>query len=293
MQGVQMSVGSVSVIVLHCNRPELVHQALLSIHDQTVQPAEILLVDDGSTEDNRSKLQTLSSLATIVYMPRRVGPSIARNIGVEHASSEWVAFLDDDDLYYPDKLERQIRFLESHPHVVALGGACKMITADGIEETWGRQGPPRQLTLADALCNTASMSQALMIRRDTFLALGGFSPDIVHMEDFEFGIRLLASGAPVFYLGEPLFIYHRGGRAQLTAQWGKMLKAELGILQLHADLVRREFGPLGLTRLRARCCKKLGRWKGGFIGRSVWAAACVAEAAMGAISDRRPADKGA
>jgi GT2 family glycosyltransferase len=287
-----MAVNSITVIVPHCNRPELVQKALLSIHGQTIKAAEILLVDDNSTPENRAKLvATSSSLATILTTPRKVGPAVARNFGAQHAKSEWLAFLDDDDLYLPDKLERQIRYLESNPQVVALGGSAMMITPDGVQELWGGNGPPRRLTVANALCNTASMSQALVIRRDVFLALSGFDPKLVHLEDFEFGIRLLASGNETHFLGEPLFIYHRGGREQLTRHWRKMFRAEVKILAMHADLAQREFGPFGLIRLWARCCKKHGIWRGRLAGRSVWAVGCALEAVFGQHPDRPTSNK--
>jgi GT2 family glycosyltransferase len=277
-----MVVNSVTVIVPHYNRPELVKAALLSIHAQTRQPTEILLVDDHSTAENREKLNELSGLATIISTPHNMGLASARNFGAQQAKSEWIAFLDDDDAYLPGKLEMQVDYLESHPQVKALGGGLTMITPEGHQEFWGHK-PTGQLRLAHALCYTASMAQSLMIRRDVFLELGGFYPGMRHLEDLEFGIRLLASGNETHYLDEPLFLYHHGGsRPQLTSQWNKMFRAELRILKMHADLVRQEFGPLGLARLRARCYKKHGEWKGGIIGRSVWAAGCITEAVLGA-----------
>jgi glycosyltransferase involved in cell wall biosynthesis len=280
-----MVVNSVTVVVPHYNRPERVREALLSIHAQTVRPAEIILVDDNSSPENRAKLEDLSSLATIISTPRNLGPVGARNLGAQKAKGEWLAFLDDDDLFLPDKQERQIRYLEAHPNAKALGGGLTMVNAEGREEYWGSK-PTRQLTLAHALCFTATMSQALMIRRDFFLELGGFDSRLVHLEDMEFGIRLLASGNEIHFLAEPLFIYHRGGdRPQLTSQWRKMLSAEMRILNMHAALARKEFGPLGAIRLKARCCKKHGLWKGRLEGRSVWALGCVLEAILGRIPE--------
>jgi GT2 family glycosyltransferase len=284
----QMVVNSVSVIVPHYNRPDLVKAALLSIREQTVQPAEVLLVDDHSNAENLEKIKQLSGLATIITTPQNMGLASTRNFGAQHAQGEWIAFLDDDDTYLPNKLERQIQYLESHPQVKALGGALTMITPEGHQEFWGHKATG-QLNLAHALCYTASMAQSLLIRRDVFLELGGFKPGLRHLEDLEFGIRLLASGYETHYLDEPLFLYHHGGsRPQLTSQWSKMFRAELGILNMHADLVRKEFGPRGMARLRARCCKKHGLWKGGFVGRSVWAVGCITEAVLGAHVDHPP-----
>jgi len=275
-----MVVGSVSVVVPHYNRPDFVREALLSIHQQTVKPTEVLLVDDDSSPENREKLKDLSSLATILTTPRNVGLAGARNFGAQHAKGEWLTFLDDDDCWLPDKQERQIRYLEAHPQVKALGGGLTMETPDGREEYWGGEFT-RRPTLASALVYTASMAQALMIRRDVFLELGGFDARLRHLEDYEFGIRLLASGNETHFLGEPLFIYRQGGPQRLSLQWGRMLSAEMRILNMHPGLIRKEFGSLGAIRLKARFCKKHGLQKGRLVGRSVWAWGCALEAIFG------------
>lgn len=278
-----MVVNSVTVIVPHYNRPDLVRKALLSIHNQTVKPTEILLVDDCSTPENREKLKEQADLATIMSTPKNLGLANTRNFGAQNARGEWLAFLDDDDVFLLDKQERQIRYLEAHPDVKALGGGARMVTPDGQDEYWGGH-PPCPLTLAHALRFTASMAPGFMIRRDVFLELGGFDASLRYLEDFEFGIRLLASGHLTHFLPEPLFIYYRGGgRQQLSFEWDKMFHAELGILKMHSDLARKEFGSRGPVRLRARCYKRRGLWRGGLAGRSVWAWGCALEAMFGRI----------
>lgn len=275
-----MAVDSVSVIIPHYNRPDFVRAALMSIHGQTVKPAEILLIDDGSSPENQEKLKDLSDLATIVISPRNMGVSKARNFGAQIAKGEWLAFLDDDDSWVPDKQERQMRYLEAHPEVSALGGGATIRMSDGQEEYWGEK-PTYRITLAHALCHTASMSPSLLIRRDLFLELGGFNSSLHHMEDYEFGIRLLASGHETHFLGEPLFVYNRGGRQQASVQWPRMFKGEMKVLDMHASLARKEFGPLGLIRLKARCCKRYGLRMGKLAGRSIWAWGCTLEAIFG------------
>jgi len=276
----KMVVKSVSVVVPHYNRPDFVREALLSIHGQTIKPAEILLVDDGSSPENQDKLKDLSNLATIIVSPRNLGISGARNLGAQNAKGEWLAFLDDDDFWLPGKQERQIRYLESHPQLKALGGGATIRTLEGREEYWGEKST-YQVTLAHALCHTASMSPSLLIRRDVFLELGGFDTRLRHMEDYEFGIRLLASGHETHFLGEPMFVYNRGGHEQASVQWARMLKGEMTVLNMHAGLARKEFGPLGLIRLKARCSKRYGLRMGRLAGRSIWAWGCALEAIFG------------
>jgi len=275
-----MVVNSVSVVVPHYNRPDMVPAAIKSICDQTVKPNEILLIDDCSAPQNRASLNELSSSAKIMSTPRNMGLAGARQFGAEKASSEWVAFLDDDDTWLPDKLERQIRYLESHPNVVALGGGTTVRTPDGHEEYWGEKETYR-VNLAHALCFTASLVPALLIRRDVLLNLGGFDDSLRYLEDYEFGIRLLASGNETHFIGEPLFIYNRGGRQQASVQHLKMFESELRILKMHAGLARQEFGSAGPLRLKARCCKKYGERIGGVRGRLLWTWGCTLQAAFG------------
>lgn len=277
----KMAVDSITAIVTHYNRPDFVREAVASICNQTIMPkAEILLVDDCSTPENRKKLKDLESVATILTMPRNSGVAAARNLGAQNAKGQWITFLDDDDMFLPDKRARQIRYLEAHPQVVALGGGATMLTPKGKEEYWGGKYT-HPLTLASALCYTASMTQALMIRRDVFLKLGGFDASLRYLEDYEFGIRLLAAGCEVHYLAEPMFIYRLGGRDQVTFHRVKMFLAELKILNMHRDLVRQAYGFLGVPRLNARCCKTHGLRMGNVLGRSIWALGCAMEIILG------------
>jgi glycosyltransferase involved in cell wall biosynthesis len=270
---------SISVIVTHHDRPDVISDAMESVLKQTLRPLEIILVDDCSTPENRAKLNEFAGLATIVDTPANLGSGGSRNFGARFANGDWLCFLDDDDLYMPDKLERQVRYLEMHPSVEALGGALIMESADGAREHWGATDTGK-IRLADALNYTASMSQALMIKRDLFRDLGGFTPVRHCMDDREFGIRLVASGREVHFLGEPLFLYRIDTRFK-RFKWKQMLSGELTALKMHGELVRHEFGRLGPVRLRARCYKKYGLRRGGAVGRSVWAFGSILEAIFG------------
>ncbi len=273
-------VKSVTAIVPHYNRPDMLRDAVLSIARQTVRPDEILIVDDCSTPANQERIKDLSSLARIIRTPQNSGLAGARNFGAQHASGEWLAFLDDDDTWLPDKQERQIRYLEAHPEVQALGGGTTRRTPDGSEEYWGEK-PTYRVNLAHALAHTASLAQSLMIRRDVLLKIGGFDTSFRYLEDYEFGIRLLAEGYEMHFLGEPLFIYNHGGREQSSLQHPKMFKSEVRILNLHAGLSRKVFGTFGPIRLKARCFKKYGLRIGGVRGRSLWACGGVMDALFG------------
>jgi GT2 family glycosyltransferase len=277
-----MEIPSISVIVPHHNRTDFLLDALLSIRAQTVQPMEILVVDDNSNPEHRKRLESYAGLATILHTPANLGNSGARNFGAQHAKGEWLAFLDDDDTYVPDKLESQVRYLQNHPECDAVGCGLTMISSDGRKEYWGSQATGT-VSLPDALRTTAAMSQGLLIRRDVYQRLGGFDQHRTAMEDYEFGIRLIAAGYRLDFVGEPLFIYRRGGRDQITKQWGRMFRAELGVVRQHGRLFRREFGALGPFRKMTSIWKRHGLRKGGLVGRSIWAAGCLCEAFTGPL----------
>ena len=277
-----LQVPSISVIVPHHNRSDFVLDALLSIRAQTVQPTEVIVVDDASRPEHRRRLESYAGLATILHTPRNLGISGARNYGVAHSRGEWLAFLDDDDVYVPDKLESQLRYLQAHPECDAIGSGLTMVASDGRREYWGNS-QTGTVTLSDALTHTASMAQALLIRRDVFQKVGGYDESCPAMEDYEFGIRLVAAGYRLDFIGEPLFMYRRGGRDQITRQWTKMFTAELGVVHRHMGLFRQRFGALGAARATARILKRHGLLKGGVVGRSIWAAGCLGETVMGPI----------
>lgn len=272
---------SLAVIVPHRNRPDFLREALISIRAQSTVPSEILVVDDCSLPAHREKLNGLADLATILLLERNVGLSEARNIGARAAKGEWLAFLDDDDLFLPDKSDRQFRYLREHPDCDAVGGGLIMASPDGRREYWGWH-ETRQLTVRDALLYTASMAQSLMIRRDVFLGLGGFEARLRALEDYEFGIRAIASGCRMHFLAEPMFIYRLGGRKQISMEFGRMVRAEMAVLQRHSGLCKQQFGRFGSLRLRGRCYKKRGLRRGGLVGRSVWAVGCILEGVFGA-----------
>lgn len=271
---------SISVIIPHYNRPDKLKEAVLSVTAQTLPPAEILIVDDCSRPEVKKEIQSLSAVATILHNQQNLGLSGSRNAGLSQAKSDWISFLDDDDLYVPHKLERQVAYLREHPECELLGGGLRLVSPEGQDEYRGRT-ETRQLTLRDSLTYTAAMIQTLLVPRKILLKLNGFDSSFRYMEDFELGIRILAAGLNMHYLAEPLFIYHFGGRDQLSRHWIKMLKGHSAAVRKHRALYRQEFGPTGEVQMYGRLCQHYGLGRGGFGGRGVWAAGRVMELVAG------------
>jgi glycosyltransferase involved in cell wall biosynthesis len=270
----------ISVIIPHYNRPQFLQEALDSVRSQTLPPAEIIVVDDFSTAEARSELQKFRHIAKIHENSANLGLSQTRNVGVEMAVNDWVAFLDDDDLYHPWKLELQSAYLSRHPNCKVLGGPLMHVTPDGSSQIWGHR-EPRQLQLRDALLNTASSMCTMLIHRSAYRKAGCMDTTFRHLGDLEFGIRLLAAGCQMEILPEPLVTYRHGGREELSLQWGNTCRAHFRIIHKHRKLYRREFGPMGALQEYARRAQFYGLRKGRLLGRSMWAAGCLTQMVVG------------
>ena len=210
----------VSVIIHTHDRRALVCEAVASVLAQRGAEAEIIVVDDGSGDGTGDALRALAAdRVRYRWQPQR-GVSAARNLGAGLARGEWLAFLDSDDLWQPDKLARQLAFHRAHPEVAA----------SQTEEIWIRHGvrvnpcrhhakPAGDIFLPSVERCLVSPS-AVLLRRSLFVALGGFDESLPVCEDYDLWLRL-GSREPVGLVAEPL-VMKRGGHAdQLSRRyWG-------------------------------------------------------------------------
>jgi glycosyltransferase involved in cell wall biosynthesis len=232
----------VSVIIPTYDRAAFVQEAVRSVMDQDFWqdcPAwELLVVDDGSSDDTRNILRHWENRLVYLKQPH-AGVSAARNLGLRLSRGDYVAFLDSDDLWKPNKISQQMRFLEAHPEAVVV---C-------TEETWIRKGVfvnPRKKHRKYSgwvfdkflpLC-LLSLSSALF-RRRLFDEIGMFDEDLPVCEDYDLGIRL-AQRYPVFTLSEALIVKRGGHADQLSKKyWGMdRFRVQALVKALESDLTR-------------------------------------------------------
>jgi glycosyltransferase involved in cell wall biosynthesis len=270
----------ISIVIPHYNRPQYLEEALASIQAQTLPPAEIIVVDDHSAAEVQREIRKFKHIARIHENSANLGGSETRNIGVELARNGWIAFLDDDDLYHPRKLELQSAYLSRHPNCEVLGGPLLRVTPEGDAQIWGFR-EERRLELRDGLRYTASSMCSMLIHKNAYRKAGGMDRAFRHMGDLEFGIRLLAVGCQMEILPEPLVTYRRGGRDELSLKWKETCLAHFRIIHKHRRLYSQEFGPLGAMQEYARRAQFYGLRKGGVLGRSLWAAGCMTQTMVG------------
>jgi len=207
-----------SVIIPTHNRLPFLRQAVQSVLDQTVDDFELIIVDDGSDDGTRPWAKGLGDKVRY-YWRANQGPGAARNTGIIEANGEFITFLDSDDLWQPQKLQRQIGLMTRHQEAIV----CY------TDEIWIRKGVrvnPKQKHQKHAgrifehclpLCIVSPSS--VLMRKRFFSQVGLFDESLPACEDYDLWLR--AALQFEFYFIDEKLIIKRGGHAdQLSAQWG-------------------------------------------------------------------------
>ena len=224
----------VSVIVPVYNSHRFVADTLNSALEQTYTPIEIIVMDDGSTDDSHAVLAGFGSRITLLHQPNS-GCGIARNRAVEASRGKYLAFLDADDLWKPDKIERQVAVLERHPAAVATYCDHELIDATGKTlAPSAALGGPR--CSGEILPNLLSYSvivtpSLVMVRRDAFERAGAFSESGPReSEDIRLWFKLALLG-PILYDLTTLVSYRRHDSNLYTGRNARFARGYLAAVQ--------------------------------------------------------------
>jgi glycosyltransferase involved in cell wall biosynthesis len=207
----------ISVIIPAFNRAHTLPKALDSVLSQTLKPREIIVVDDGSTDETNAVLANYPGLCIISQDNR--GVSAARNMGIKKAGGEWLAFLDSDDEWLKEKLEKQWD---------AICIDDKLICH--TEEIWIRNGqrvnPMKKhkkfggIIYERCLPLCVISPSSVMIHRSVFKDVGVFDESLEVCEDYDLWLRICAKYS-VLFIDEPLIVKYGGHEDQLSRKyWG-------------------------------------------------------------------------
>jgi glycosyltransferase involved in cell wall biosynthesis len=209
---------AVSVIIPTYNRGWIIKEAIDSVMAQDYRDFELIIVDDGSTDNTPDILHSYRD-KILVFGQENQGVSAARNRGLAAASGDLIAFLDSDDLWLPQKLKRQVDFFNSNPDAFI----CQ------TEEIWIRNNirvnpkkrhkKPRGMIFEPSLALCLVSPSAVMIRASLFEEVGRFDETLPACEDYDLWLRM-SCRYPVYLIDTPLIIKRGGHNDQLSSSPG-------------------------------------------------------------------------
>jgi glycosyltransferase involved in cell wall biosynthesis len=221
-----MSNTLISVIVPAFQREKYLHATLSSIVAQDYRPIEIIVIDDGSTDRTAVIAQSFSQVRYVFQ--NNQGPPAARNTGLANCNGELIAFLDADDLWPKDKLNKQFDFLIRHPKVVCVLGRMKNFLDDNIDL-------PNWISTSSMSDETNALSMgAGLIRREAFDAIGIFDPNCWFGDDLDWFIRLREAGLAMDFMKEVL-LFRRIHANNISSNQRLLTQQYLRIIKSHID----------------------------------------------------------
>lgn len=203
----------VSIVIPTFNRGHTLTRAIDSVLSQSYSNFELIVVDDGSTDDTQNILKKISNIS--ILKQENKGVSAARNSGIKKASGEWIAFLDSDDEWLPTKLEKQVAVILENTDAVCVY----------TNEIWIRNGVRVNLMkkhkksggdlLIPSLTQCLIAPSSVMLKKATLIKLGCFREDYPVCEDYDLWLKL-TSLYSVIYIDEPLIRKYGGHDDQLS-----------------------------------------------------------------------------
>ena len=236
----------VSVILPVFNGEQFIKLAIDTVAAQTYRDFELLVIDDGSTDRTREFLDAMETKATVLFQ-RNAGVYTARNLGLQHAKGELIAFLDADDRWHPERLARQIPLIDADRDIGLVFG-------NGVIERMGREGKPTLFDLAkpsrgrvfSLLVRKNFVTQSsVLVRKRCFEEFGLFK-EMPLAADYHKWLQI-ASRYKIDFIQEPVFTYTLHG-SNISAKRAAQIQC---VIQLFDDLV--EHPPIaGVSALLAK-----------------------------------------
>jgi len=207
----------ISVVIPTYNSAAYIGRAIRSVQGQTYPAHEIIVVDDGSTDETEAVVSVFGEVVRYIRQSN-AGAASARNKGIHGAEGEWIAFLDADDEWLPTKLQRQVELLERHPELAWVYANFYQCSCAGTPR---RIAHVREVTqklpddteyfdsyLSASLSGFYMWIGTVLVRRQALLDVGLFKVGLLKVEDNDMWYRLSYRWRQVGYIREPLSVYH-------------------------------------------------------------------------------------
>ncbi len=227
-----MHFNTISVVIPTRNRQQLLEKAIQSVASQSVLPGELIIVDDGS--DPPAGESIFSGVPggvqrILLRNPIATGAPRARNLGVRQATGEWIAFLDDDDAFFPHKIEavKQVILENQDADVIYHPAEINMVQEkaryrSGTTDLNKGSGALRQLLIR----NVAGGASMAVVKRSAFLKAGGFDEKMPALQDWELWINMAKQNMRFVFFPDPLTHYcHNTSQQSITMVYETMEQA--------------------------------------------------------------------
>jgi len=226
-------VGPVTAIIPCYNCASSLERAVSSVAAQTVRPAELILVDDASTDSTRQAIAEIRDRygpdwVHLITLDRNAGPATARNMAWNTARQPYVAFLDADDAWQKGKLEAQLAYMRAHQDIVLTAHACKVVRPGEAWDSDTTLRGVRRLTCHSLLLSNRVATRTVMLKRDLPYR---FSDGKRYAEDYLLWLQIACDGHDL---------------ELLNAEWAHVFKSAFGEGGLSARLWKMEKGELGV-----------------------------------------------
>ena len=226
----------ISVVIPFYNAYDFFAETLETVKAQTLPVTEIIVVNDGCGKKAEEFLAQFDGIK-VHSLSRNQGVSVARNTGVENASGKWVAFLDADDHWVPEKLEKQMAFLDAHPDYAGVHTGVETFNKSGVVNSFTDK--PEKLSVKDLLVSSHVTPSSFLLKRSVFIELNGFDTQMHCSEDHDFTIRMIESGHPIGFIPEPLMRLRRDDHGNLSSNGRKVIKGHCQLVKKHAALFKK------------------------------------------------------
>lgn len=214
------STPAVSVIIPAYNQARYVRKSVQSVLDQTFPDFELVVVDDGSTDETPQVLASIRDPRLRVVRQENAGLSAARNTGIRESAAPLVTLLDSDDFFLPEKLSILKEYLDTHADIGMVSGGTLYVDQD--DQVFDRDREPSgNLGLPDLLYTNPFKPSAVMVRRVWFDQVGLFDETLRACEDLELWQRMAHAGCRFAWIDQPVVAY-RFHRGQMTRDSDRM-----------------------------------------------------------------------
>lgn len=219
----------VSIIIPVYNRSNLLDKTLESVSNQTMRNYEVLVCDDGSEDDIENTVKKYDKRFRVLKLKRTGLPAIARNAGIISARGQFIAFLDSDDIWLPEKLEKQLLFAKEYPHLGLIATNAYKILPETDEPFlyFGGMQTYHGNIISDLLSDNSILCSSVLIKAHLIKKTGLFCEEkaVLSIEDYDLWLRF-AMITECGFMADPLLLYREKFPDNIHLQHAKVRRAE-------------------------------------------------------------------